>query len=77
MTGRDLTVFPSGGESAEELVGAVVKQTYLRQGSLPRELLLPCPLEDQEPLEAMLTERAEHRVSLSVPQRRKKTPGRK
>ena len=74
ITGRETEVFPaSAAESEEELLSAVLAQYYLPRGVLPHEILLPCALEDEAELSAALSERAERRVWVHVPQRGEKT----
>jgi excinuclease ABC subunit C len=46
-----------------------VQQYYENRGVWPRQILLPCELEGQEAIQELLTQKAEHKVSLEVPQR--------
>lgn len=56
-------------EEVSGIVSALVSQYYGGRGGLPRQILLPCELEDQDALQQMLTEAAGHKVELTVPQR--------
>ena len=47
----------------------MLSQYYLDRQALPREILVPCELEDMDTFAALLTGRAGHRVTLRVPQR--------
>lgn len=47
----------------------MVPQYYLDRELLPREILLPLPVEDMDTLSVLLTERCGHTVTLRVPQR--------
>lgn len=69
LLGRQTEVFPTAADSDGALLSAVVPQYYLSRSVLPREILLPAPLEDADALSALLTERAGYAVTLRVPQR--------
>ena len=69
LLGRQTEVFPTDADSDGALLSAVVPQYYLSRSVLPREILLPAPLEDADALSALLTERAGYAVTLRVPQR--------
>lgn len=56
-------------EEREDTVSALVKQYYGGRGTLPRQILLPCELEDEVPITRMLSETCGHRVHLVTPQR--------
>ena len=56
-------------EEREDTVSALVKQYYGGRGTLPRQILLPCELEDEVPITRMLSEACGHRVHLVTPQR--------
>ena len=46
-----------------------MRQYYGPRGRLPRQILLPCEIEDEVPLARMLSEAAGYRVNLITPQR--------
>jgi excinuclease ABC subunit C len=52
-----------------EVLESFLSQFYAGDRDLPREILLPMPVEDAEALEAVWRERAGHAVALHVPQR--------
>ncbi len=56
-------------EGEEEILSALVQQTYGGRDRLPRQILLPCELADQVPLTRMLSEQVGRRVELLTPQR--------
>lgn len=59
-------------EEMQDIVSALVGQYYGGRNALPRQILLPCEIEDREALQQLLTENAGHRVELFVPQRGEK-----
>ena len=68
LLGRRVEVLPAA-EDDTALLDAVVSQYYLGRELLPREILLPLPLEDMDTLSSLLTEGSGHTVTLRVPQR--------
>ncbi len=58
-------------DSSSQAMSALVKQYYLERASLPREILLPLPMEDSELFARLLSGRG-HKVSINVPQRGEK-----
>ena len=56
-------------EDTADILSALVGQYYGGRGRLPRQILLPCELEDAVPLMRLLSEQAGHRVELVTPQR--------
>ena len=58
--------------AAPEAVSALVTQYYSGRRMLPRQILLPCPVEGMEELARMLTEAAGRKVELLVPQKGQK-----
>ena len=68
LLGRRVEVLPAAEDDAA-LLSAVVTQYYLDREVLPREILLPLPIEDMDTLSALLTERCGHAVTLRIPQR--------
>ena len=59
----------SVSDSVEEAVSALVKQYYLTRNFAPKEILLPCEMEDAELLEQLLLQNLQKRVRIRVPQR--------
>ena len=64
----DLIDTPMEEETAD-ILSALVRQYYGGRGNLPRQILLPCELEDEVPLMRMLSEDAGRKVELITPQR--------
>ncbi|OUO16811.1 excinuclease ABC subunit UvrC [Flavonifractor sp. An4] len=64
----DLIDTPMEEETAD-ILSALVRQYYGGRGNLPRQILLPCELEDEVPLMWMLSEDAGRKVELVTPQR--------
>ena len=56
-------------EKTADILSALVRQYYGGRGNLPRQILLPCELEDEVPLMRMLSEDAGRKVELVTPQR--------
>ena len=69
LLGRQTTVFPVTADSDQALLGQVVPQYYLNRSVLPREILLPVPIEDGAALASLLSERCGHAVAVKTPQR--------
>ena len=70
LTGREAELFTASAlEDPGEILSALLLQYYGGRSALPREICVPAALEDQEVLEQLLAEKAEHRVSIRVPQR--------
>jgi excinuclease ABC subunit C len=57
------------GESLEDSVSSLVKQYYLARGTAPRNILLPCFMEDGELFAQMLREQLGKAVRIHTPQR--------
>jgi len=64
----ELMETPMEGEEGEA-VSALVQQYYVNRSRLPKQILLPCELEDEVPLARLLSEGCGHRVTLVTPQR--------
>ncbi len=56
-------------DSAEDAVSALVKQYYLTRGAAPKEILLPCEMEDGELFTQLLQQNLNKKVHLRRPQR--------
>ena len=69
LTDKDFELMPEPVEDDAQAISSLVRQYYVRRGAWPKLILLPGEIEDQEPLEALLSEMAGHRVELSVPHR--------
>lgn len=69
LAGRDLEVFPTAGEPAEEILSAFLVQYYSPRGLLPRQILLPENLEGEADLARLLSHQAGRKVDLVTPRR--------
>ena len=70
LAAKDMELLETPVEEArEDTVSALVKQYYGGRGALPRQILLPCDMEDEVPVTRMLSESCGHRVHLVTPQR--------
>ena len=70
MIGREHFLLEGSDEESDEAVlTAFLKQYYHRAAFVPREVLLPYPLEEQAVIEEWLTERKQAKVALTCPQR--------
>ena len=56
-------------ENQSEVISALVAQFYASRSQLPKQILLPCELEDEPALARMLTEAGERKVDLITPKR--------
>ena len=56
-------------EDRADILSALVRQYYAPRGQIPKQILLPCALEDEVPLMRLFSEQAGHRVELLTPQR--------
>jgi len=65
---KDYEIVPVS-DTVEEAVSALVKQYYLTRNFAPKEILLPCEMEDAELLEQLLLQNLQKRVRIRVPQR--------
>lgn len=73
MVGREhFHLSGSEAESDEALLSAFLKQYYYRAAFIPKEILLPCLIEEQTVIEEWLTARKGAKVSLQLPQRGQK-----
>lgn len=55
--------------STEEIVSAFLRQFYVGAVWIPREIHLPCDIEDRETVEAWLSEQRGEKVEIKIPQR--------
>jgi excinuclease ABC subunit C len=56
-------------EDQAEVVSALLERYYGPKGHLPKQILLPCEIEDEVPLTRMISERSGHRVTFVTPRR--------
>jgi len=69
LAGRDLELFPTAGEEAEEILSAFLVQYYGARGLLPRQILRPEELEGGADISRLLSHQAGRKVELVTPQR--------
>lgn len=70
MVGRDYFLLDGSEEETDEaLLIAFLKQYYNQATFIPREILLPMEIDEQELLEQWLGEQTKYKVSLNVPKR--------
>ncbi|MCD8331049.1 MAG: excinuclease ABC subunit UvrC, partial [Oscillospiraceae bacterium] len=69
LAAKDWELLENPVEEDAEVVSSLVRQYFAPRSRLPRQLLLPCALEDQEPLAQMLSEQAQRRVEVLTPRR--------
>jgi len=72
LIGRETFTFQLGAQTAGGLLTSLIKQFYLGARDIPQEILLSHPLEDAPLIAAWLASRANHHVTLLVPQRGRK-----
>lgn len=68
LVDKDFEIVPVS-DTEEEAVSTLVKQYYLARNAAPKQILLPCVMEDAEPFSQMLLEQLGKKVRLHVPQR--------
>ena len=56
-------------DDRDEAISSLVKQYYLSRNCAPKEILLPCQMEDAENFSELLFQNLEKRVRIRVPQR--------
>ncbi len=70
LTAKDMDLIETPVEGEEgEAVSSLVRQYYVDRPRLPKQILLPCELEDEVALTRLLSEACGHRVNLVTPQR--------
>ena len=73
VAGKDYQMLVGGTDEEEgELLSSLLAQYYIGRSALPRQILLPIELPEQEGLEKILTEEAGRKVELHAPQRGEK-----
>ena len=55
--------------SRSEAISSLIKQYYLRRGTAPKVIFLPCEIEDAEPFEELLLQQLGRKTRIRVPQR--------
>ena len=70
LTAKDFDLIPTPMEEDDESVlSSLLREYYVGRPRLPRQILLPCELPDQIPLERLLSQQVGRRMELTTPQR--------
>ena len=70
LTAKDFDLIPTPMEEDDESVfSSLLREYYVDRPRLPKQILLPCELPDQIPLERLLSQQVGRRVELTTPQR--------
>ena len=70
LTAKDFDLIPTPMEEDEESVlSSLLREYYVGRPRLPKQILLPCELPDQIPLERLLSQQVGRRIELTTPQR--------
>ncbi len=72
ISGSEYFVFERDESTIEELISGFMKEYYFNATMIPREIIMPVPLEDQEEIGAWLTQKTGHKISLTNPKRGEK-----
>ena len=71
-SGSEYFVFEGEDSSTEELVSGFVKQYYFSATMIPKEILLPCEIDDMNDIAEWLSQKVGHKIYLKVPKRGEK-----
>ena len=69
LAAKDWELLPVPMEDEKTTVATLTAQYYSGRGSLPRQILLPCDIDEQAELARMLTEAVGRKVEVLTPQR--------
>ena len=69
LAAKDWQLLPLPMEDEKTTVATLTAQYYSGRGSLPRQILLPCDIDEQAELARMLTEAVGRKVEVLTPQR--------
>jgi len=70
LTAKDFDLIPTPMEEDDESVlSSLLREYYVGRPRLPKQILLPCELPDQIPLERLLSQQVGRRIELTTPQR--------
>ncbi len=65
---KEFPLLKIGGE-ASEILSSLIKQYYDSGAYIPEGVILPCEIEDREVIKEWLSEKGEHKVSVSAPRK--------
>ena len=70
LTAKDFDLIPTPMEEDDEnVLSSLLREYYVDRPRLPKQILLPCELPDQIPLERLLSQQMGRRIELTTPQR--------
>lgn len=70
LAAKDMDLMETPMEEDEsEQVSTLIRQYYVNRNHMPKQILLPCELEDEIAVTRLLSEECGHRVTLVTPQR--------
>ncbi len=72
ISGAEYFVFDYDDIRKEELLSGFMKEYYFNTTMIPREILVPAEVEDRVEIQAWLTQKTGHKISLTYPKRGEK-----
>ena len=72
ISGSEYFVFDQDEATKAELLSGFIKQYYFSATMIPREILLPIEFDDADEVQAWLSQKTGHKISLSFPKRGEK-----
>lgn len=72
ISGSEYFVFEQDENSRKELLSGFMKEYYFNATMIPQEILIPDTFEDMEEVQAWLTQKTGHKITLHHPQRGEK-----
>ena len=72
IVGSEHYVFDYNESTKEELISSFIKQYYFNATIIPKEILLPVEFDDRDEIQSWLSQKAERKITLSVPKRGEK-----
>lgn len=72
IQGSEYFIFDTDGASEDELICEFVKQYYYTATNIPKEILIPFAIEDEETIEEWLSSKAGHKIEIFAPKRGEK-----
>ena len=72
ISGSEYFVFDQDEDTKAELLSGFIKQYYFSATMIPREILLPIEFDDADEVQAWLSQKTGHKISLSFPKRGEK-----
>ncbi len=72
ISGSEYFVFEDAFSTDDEMIAGFLKQFYDSASMIPREILIPTQIEEMDDIQAWLTQKCGHKISLLYPQRGEK-----